>query len=80
MAKKKKQSDKIWVKKPIRGERYYFRFAGGIMEGFLDEPNEPLTKLYNVKWFWIKCEYSERSVRYPVAIYDISKEYNNLKK
>lgn len=76
---KKKQTQKIWVKKPKQGESYYFRFAGGIMKGVLDSPNEKLTEQYNVKWFWIKNHHGERSVRYPVSIYDISEEYNNLK-
>jgi hypothetical protein len=79
MAKKKKQSNKIWVKKPKQGQTYYFRFAGGIMKGTLDEPNEKLSDYYNVKWFWMRCDEGESSTRYPVSIYHISEEYNNLK-
>lgn len=77
---KKKQTQKIWVKKPKIGESYYFRFAGGIMSGILDRPNEKLTEQYNVKWFWIKRDNGDHVIRYPVSIYDISEEYDNLKR
>ena len=76
---KKKQTQTIRVKKPKIGESYYFRFAGAIMNGILDEPSESLTRQYKVKWFWIKCEHPERTVRYPVSIYDLSDKYEHLK-
>lgn len=79
MAKNKKESQKIWVKKPKQGNTYYFRFAGGIMKGILDEPAERLSQQYNHNWYWISCATRQRTVRYPVSIYDISEEYNNLK-
>lgn len=79
MAKKKTNSTKVWVKKPVIGNTYYFKFAGGILQGVLDESSERLTELYNVKWFWIKDTSGKRDVRYPVSIYDISDKYNDLK-
>lgn len=79
MAKKKTTSTKIWVKKPVIGNTYYFKFAGGIMKGVLDEPNDSLSSQYNTKWFWMKNTLDDRTTRYPVPIYDISDKYNDLK-
>jgi hypothetical protein len=75
----KKASQKIYVKKPILGESYYFRFAGGIMRGTFDGINEKLTDYYNHKWYWIKCSNDSRDIRYPVSMYNISTQYNDLK-
>lgn len=79
MAKKKTTSTKIWVKKPVIGNTYYFKFAGGIMKGVLDEPSDRLSSHYNTKWFWMKNILEGRSMRYPVSIYDISENYKDLK-
>lgn len=79
MAKKKTTSTKIWVKKPVIGNTYYFKFAGGIMKGVLDEPSDRLSSHYNTKWFWMKSVLEGRTMRYPVAIHDIAEVYDNLK-
>jgi hypothetical protein len=75
----KKAPQKIYVKKPVLGESYYFRFAGGITKGIFDGINEKLTEQYNQKWYWIKGSNDSRNTRYPVSLYDISTEYNDLK-
>jgi len=77
MAKKTNQVQKIWVKKPQLKTEYYFKFAGGVLKGTLAEDCERLTELYGHKWYWIQDLNS--TTRYPVSIYDISQDYNNLK-
>lgn len=78
MAKNKKEQ-KIYVVKPKIGEKYYFRFAGSPMYGPLLELNESLTKTYGYAWFWFTCDADgAKSCRYPISIYNISKNSTDV--
>jgi len=78
MAKNKKEQ-RIYVVKPKIGEKYYFRFAGSPMYGPMLKLNESLTKIYGHAWYWLTCEADgAKSRRYPVSIYNISKNEGDV--
>ena len=76
---KKKQEEKIRVSKPKIGEKYYFRFAGSVLDGTLDEVNEKLTKHYGHKWFLFSREDGGKVMRYPASIYNIANTESELR-
>ena len=78
MAKKKKE-ETIHVSNPKVGSIYYFRFAGSIMPGTLDEVNEKLTIHYGHKWFLFSRTDGGKTMRYPASIYNIAKTENELR-
>lgn len=73
---KKKEKQVIAVKSPKVGEQYAFYFAGGKMHGTLVSKNEKLTNHYSEPWFTFEVEKGsyghERTMKYPVSIYDIA--------
>ena len=80
MAKDKKEP-KIYVVKPKVGESYYFKFAGSTMFGPIISLIEPLTKLHGIPYYWM-AEKSDRSAKkcvYPISIYKIYKDLNDIK-
>lgn len=78
---KKKEKKVVAVKKPKIGERYAFRFAGGTMIGLLESRNEKLEAHYNEPWFTFVIErgdqHHNRTMRYPVSIYNIIRKAND---
>jgi hypothetical protein len=75
----KKKEEKVYVVKPILGERYHFKFAGSPMYGPLIEFNDKLTQHYGHAWFWFTCDADgPSSCRYPVSIYNISKNAKDV--
>lgn len=78
MAKNKKE-EKIRVKSPKIGSKYYFAFAGSIVEGTLDSVNEKMTEYYGHKWFTFTRKSNDRVMSYPVSIYNIASTYEELR-
>ena len=75
---KKKSNRKVSVKKPIKGNTYYFKFAGGILKGTLGDRMESLEKHYNEKWYRMHSIESGREMKYPTPIYNIAETYEEL--
>lgn len=69
---KKKQKEKIRVSKPKVGEKYYFKFAGSILEGTLNEVNEKLSNHYGHAWYLFSRQENGKTMRYPASIYNIA--------
>ena len=78
MAKNKEQPRKITVKKPIKGNQYYFKFAGGILKGTLGEEIESLSKQYNEKWYRLHSIERGREMRYPTPQRHLADTYEEL--
>lgn len=74
MAKKKKTTEKIYVKNPKVGEFYYFRFVGSVKYGKLQGVNKNLTTSQE-KYF--KLVDKEGTI-YPVKHSHISKNSKNI--
>jgi hypothetical protein len=65
---KKKKIEKIYVKKPKKGEFYWFWFAGSITYGKLLKPCDKLTAHYGEPWFTLE---DKRGTKYPVSIFKL---------
>lgn len=74
MAKKKTQRQ-ITVKSPKIGGKYFFRFAGSVLEGAIIKESKSLSKHYAEKWYTIESD----GTKYPVSIREIALTYNELK-
>jgi hypothetical protein len=74
MAKKKKTTEKIYVKNPKVGESYYFRFAGCVRYGELLGINKNLTNAQK-KYFKL---IDKEGIIYPVNHSHISKNPKNI--
>tara|TARA_B110000914_G_scaffold158672_1_gene139587 strand:- start:550 stop:786 length:237 start_codon:yes stop_codon:yes gene_type:complete len=66
--KKKKDIEKIYVKKPKAGEWYWFWFAGSISNGKLLGPSAKLTSHYGEPWFTLE---DRHGTKYPVSIFKL---------
>jgi|TARA_R110002167_G_scaffold305649_1_gene509997 hypothetical protein len=66
--KKKKDIEKIYVKKPKVGEIYWFMFAGSVIFGTLIRPLDKLTAHYGEPWYMLK---GNNGIKYPVSIFKL---------
>jgi hypothetical protein len=79
MAKKKQTQRKITVKKPIKGNEYYFKFAGGVLKGVLGDNLPSLEKHYNEKWYRMHVIERGREMRYPTPQRNLADKYEDFK-
>ena len=68
---KKKTSQKIYVKNPKIGEKYWFNFIGSWSFGVLIKRNPKLEEHYGEPWYTLE---TKDGMKYPISIFNIRKE------
>jgi hypothetical protein len=75
---KKKEPRKESIKTPVKGQQYYFLFAGGIVKGELGDRIPRLEEIYGERWYRMHTTERGREMRYPIALRNISEDPKDL--
>ena len=71
MARKKKENQKIYVKNPKIGKKYWFKFIGTWDYGTIITINEKLEEHYGEPWYTLE---DKKGMKYPISIFNIRNE------